>query len=69
MYYLIKINLKYKNSGILVINNQWEKSNWLRKEIDFIERFDGSILFTDFKNNWPVKVAKNIDQISSSAGS
>ncbi len=69
LYYLVKINLKYKNSGILVINKQWERSNWLKKELNFIEKFNGRILFTDFKGNWPVKVAKKIDQISSKTGS
>jgi len=60
LYFFIKWNISYKSPTVLVINQDWLKFNWIRKEQEFMKRFNCHILFTDFKEGWAKEVSKDI---------
>jgi len=64
LYFFIKWNFIYKSPTVLIIHKDWLKFGWVRKEQEFMRRFNCNILFTDFKTGWVKQVAQEINRLT-----
>ncbi len=61
LYFFIRWNLIYKSPTILILNKEWEKIGWLKKEQEFMKKFNCHVIFTDFQGKWAKAVSYKIN--------
>jgi len=66
-YYSIKWNLLKGQSTILVLSSDWSNYTWVKREVEFMKRFNCFVIFTDFKKGWDHKSSLVIKRLVESS--
>ena len=63
LYFFIKWNLIYNSPTVLILNTYWKDFEWLKREKEFMKKFSGKIIFTDFKPGWEKEASQEINRL------
>jgi len=69
LYYLLKWVVEKRGPAFLVISSNWKHHSWLSREETYLKERGVHIIYTNFRNDWAVMVAKAILSIIKSTES
>jgi len=60
LYYALKSSYKESIPMFIIIDENWDKSEWLSRELDFLKETQVTLLFTNFNGKWAKCLGKKI---------